>query len=808
MFNHSQEEDHNNNSRLRSNFQDDFYPLMLHANSIASGLLFNYFYSYLNRQIGSTNNIVLTFTFQTLINRESFPSSIFVKLKTLIENTFLGNYPSTIESNDVTSIESNLLEFKFESITNRVCDNNNETIVKFAVIGINDFGFSVETIYIYQNEFNLNSLTKIQLQDDIRQWQEEYQPCLPINNNDQLIITMFDKRNDPTKTCHFLSENQRPPVDNGHKGVSTLKKTTKDCLDAYRQDSKNTKTKILLVPVYYIIMPSLCEFGLPDTVIPIESDEIILRGTIKDPDEPNRIRLAFVNGEVLQSRPMLQYQRYLRRTYYYVDVINTDNEKIRYLFCGEYPYILSILDQLEKCHLISKSQKYDEYIRFCNMLNHLLQFSNLSDSIKLIQYNDDEINYADYQSPWEQIKQNINQWYRTSNTPSPLDNEIQSMILDIENNHHVVLFYTDQTKQDPLVMTFIRDLQEKLVNNGYMVDDANGNLDLINTQKQLVFICIGNQTDEINKSLMMAERNKIKKYGVFRDVFILINDAIRHFPCHFLQSVPLLTFDLRQRSARLDDNELDTLFQYLNNMNVLSKNYTNYFEDTNRLLKKSLLQCTSVGAGCAAAFYSNYLKLLSPLPDHHRRVESMREQFIEDSQSKFISKWVFVIPWTIKNTDKILPNAISINENDQLIYGYALSIWKRTNYNLKVTVGGIFQRSYSELVIYKLTNFDEGKSYYFPMEIPAALNGLQNQYDNVLSQFHFGRFNPLEQANVFREKVEEFFRNDSDKTWHENILIVSLDKPSVIYESNPQNQIQQNRILLQTLWKKLSEQMD
>ncbi|CAF4287414.1 unnamed protein product, partial [Adineta steineri] len=77
---------------------------------------------------------------------------------------------------------------------------------------------------------------------------------------------MFEKRNDPTKTCHFLPENQRPPVDNGHKGVSTLKKTTKDCLDTYRQDTKNTKTKILIVPVYYIIMPSLCEFGLPDTV--------------------------------------------------------------------------------------------------------------------------------------------------------------------------------------------------------------------------------------------------------------------------------------------------------------------------------------------------------------------------------------------------------------------------------------------------------------------------------------------------------------------------------------------------------------
>ncbi len=30
------------------------YPLLLHANSISSGLLFNYYYSYLNKQISSS----------------------------------------------------------------------------------------------------------------------------------------------------------------------------------------------------------------------------------------------------------------------------------------------------------------------------------------------------------------------------------------------------------------------------------------------------------------------------------------------------------------------------------------------------------------------------------------------------------------------------------------------------------------------------------------------------------------------------------------------------------------------------------
>jgi hypothetical protein len=57
--------------------------------------------------------------------------------------------------------------------------------------------------------------------------------------------------------------------------------------------------------------------------------------------------------------------------------------------------------------------------------------------------------------------------------------------------------------------------------------------------------------------------------------------------------------------------------QFLIDMNVLSKSYTDVFENTNHLLNRSplvsLMQCTSVGEGCAAAFYFNYAKLLSSL---------------------------------------------------------------------------------------------------------------------------------------------------------------------------------------------------
>lgn len=52
---------------------------------------------------------------------------------------------------------------------------------------------------------------------------------------------------------------------------------------------------------------------------------------------------------------------------------------------------MSILGQLEKCGILSKTQKRDEYLRFCNMLNRILVIENLSESIKLIQIDDEEV---------------------------------------------------------------------------------------------------------------------------------------------------------------------------------------------------------------------------------------------------------------------------------------------------------------------------------------------------------------------------------------------------------------------------------
>jgi len=79
-----------------------------------------------------------------------------------------------------------------------------------------------------------------------------------------------------------------------------MKKTTKDCYDLYESDPANSFTKdgrkiskILTVPVYYIIMPSSCQFGSPDTNKTSVCGEIKFQGTIIDPNVPNRIQLAY-----------------------------------------------------------------------------------------------------------------------------------------------------------------------------------------------------------------------------------------------------------------------------------------------------------------------------------------------------------------------------------------------------------------------------------------------------------------------------------------------------------------------------------
>jgi hypothetical protein len=47
--------------------------------------------------------------------------------------------------------------------------------------------------------------------------------------------------------------------------------------------------------------------------------------------------------------------------------------------------------------------------------------------------------------------------------------------------------------------------------NDYIVEDAQTNLDLIETQKQIIFICTGNREDKINRLIINAVQFKINK---------------------------------------------------------------------------------------------------------------------------------------------------------------------------------------------------------------------------------------------------------------------------------------------------------
>jgi hypothetical protein len=83
------------------------------------------------------------------------------------------------------------------------------------------------------------------------------------------------------------------------------------------------------------------------------------------------------------------------------------------------------------------------------------------------------------------------------------------------------------------------------------------------------------------------------------------------------------------------------------------------------------------------------------------------------------------------------------------------------------------------------------------MEIPAALHGLETQYENVLSHFNFGKFDPFKQGLVFQNKLKNYFSKEEDQIFNENILFIYFDN------SNSNKTLQQIQIFIQLLWKNL-----
>jgi hypothetical protein len=87
------------------------------------------------------------------------------------------------------------------------------------------------------------------------------------------------------------------------------------------------------------------------------------------------------------------------------------------------------------------------------------------------------------------------------------------------------------------------------------------------------------------------------------------------------------------------------------------------------------------------------------------------------------------------------------------------------------------------------------------MEIPAALHGLECQYENILSHFHFGKFDPLKQGLAFQKKIEEYFSKEEDQLFFQNILFIHFDNSQTLI-------VQQTEVFLQTLWQNLCSSIE
>ncbi|CAF3264492.1 unnamed protein product [Rotaria sp. Silwood2] len=479
---------------------------------------------------------------------------------------------------------------------------------------------------------------------------------------------------------------------------------------------------------------------------------------------------------------------------------------------------MSILDQIYQIGQINRAQKRDEYMRFCNMLQRLIDLDPWPESIRLIQFDDEQyrsreqsndytsnaIGYADIKPFWLQIKEDIDEYYQPSpTTVAALD--VNTKIIPNEQSKRIALFFTERAQEDQSIRTFITDLKEKLRQQGYVVDSANNHWEI----EQSIFICTGQQNDEDNRQMMRIAQHNIIQRDTMRDVFILVNEAIEHFPCQFIRSIPYLTVDLHRRTPQWNKNEIHEVINYLNKMNVLSKDYTNLFENRIEFDQELSPQCTSVGLGCAAAFYFNYAKMITSTNDHQYRLNFIEMELNKEHNTNgqqdtmiFIRKWVFILPWTIEYSTQLISNILKLSEEEQRIIGFKLIEWKPINTNfshlpLTITVGGVFQRSYTSLVIYQLTRLVDGKTIYFPMELPAALRGLQNRYQSILSHFNFGCFDPVEQARIFREVVLDYQSRDSQVDWHKHIILIPLNEST-------ENHVRTAEILLPTIWTQLT----
>ena len=99
---------------------------------------------------------------------------------------------------------------------------------------------------------------------------------------------------------------------------------------------------------------------------------------------------------------------------------------------------------MEQQGLITRQEKREEYLRFCNMFNQLLTSHQLNDSITLIDYDDElcSLSIADSPSICEIIRKDIEGYYHQMN--NPLDS-IDTLLRIDEAKRLVQIYSTDQS---------------------------------------------------------------------------------------------------------------------------------------------------------------------------------------------------------------------------------------------------------------------------------------------------------------------------------------------------------------------------
>lgn len=128
---------------------------------------------------------------------------------------------------------------------------------------------------------------------------------------------------------------------------------------------------------------------------------------------------------------------------------------------------------------------------------------------------------------------------------------------------------------------------------------------------------------------------------------------------------------------------------------------------------------------------------------------------------------------------------------------------------IQLTAGGVFQRRYSPLMIFRLTKIVRSaenitlKRIFFPMEIPAALYSFETHFKCVRAHFRFGNFDPNKQAEIFRRQLKRLFDDNIGSSLHENADYIQLNNEYYSPDQQHLIDIAETFHFLSELWSKL-----